>query len=149
MLNARVLIVEDDPAIRGLLSTLLEREAIGFDVANDGQQALERLGEHRYGLVLLDLMLPRVDGYQILEALKLLPERPVIIVMSAFDQITHGKFDPELVSALIKKPFDIHEIAQVVRSILAQITSKSNGTTSATPSPVPPPERVPPRATDN
>lgn len=148
MLNARVLIVEDDPAIRGLLAALLEREAIGFDTAADGAQALQRLSEHQYGLVLLDLMMPRVDGFQLLDAVGLLPERPVVIVMSAFDQVTYGKFDPELVSAVVKKPFDIHEIAQVVRSILAQI-SRGNGSAATAPSPAPPQERVPPRATEN
>ena len=58
-----VLVVEDDPDVRSALNDLLEAEGYEVETASNGKEALERLAEHRPGLVLLDLMMPVMSGW--------------------------------------------------------------------------------------
>src|SRR5207248_10228137 len=83
----RVLVVEDDAAIRGMLTTALRREPLVVDGAQDGVGALEKLAAETYNVIVVDLMMPRLDGYGFLEAFRhlTLPLRPVVFVMTAYD----------------------------------------------------------------
>jgi adenylate cyclase len=84
-----ILIVDDDETNRDLLSRRLEREGHTFDMAENGREALEQLGQSTYDLVLLDIMMPVMDGYATLraiesdEALRKIP----VIMLSALDQV--------------------------------------------------------------
>lgn len=105
---ATVLIVEDDEAARNALETRLS--AVGYRVlaAKDGVEALSLLEAPEVGLVLLDLTLPRLDGYRLLELMQKDPtlrEIPVIVT-------TGASYDRRLAScaAYLKKPFDFHEL---------------------------------------
>ena len=64
----RILIVEDDVAIRGMLTAALGREALTVDTACDGIAALEKLATAAYAVIIVDLMMPRMDGYAFLDA---------------------------------------------------------------------------------
>ncbi len=66
MSQARALVVDDDDPIRTLLATLVEYQGYDVETARDGEQAIQRLDADGYSLVLLDLMMPRVDGYAVL-----------------------------------------------------------------------------------
>ena len=86
-----VLIVEDDAETReAVIAMLNELGVTEIEIANDGEQALEALEHRQYGALLLDLMMPRVDGYEVLRALRSethrRPDR--VIVMSAHAQST-------------------------------------------------------------
>lgn len=80
-----ILIVDDEPDIRGFLSAVLADEGFAVRSAGDGSQALEALASSRPALVILDLMMPQVSGLQVLEALQARPEtaRIPVIVLSA------------------------------------------------------------------
>ena len=81
-----VLVVEDDTATRDAVVAMLDELGVTeIETANDGQQALELLEQRKFGTLLLDLMMPRVDGYEVLRALRNgTSERPDrVIVMSA------------------------------------------------------------------
>ena len=83
-----LLVVDDNEMNRDLLSRRLERQGYRVTVAVDGRQALEILNREQFNLVLLDIMLPEVNGYQVLEQLKankLLSHIPVIIT-TALDE---------------------------------------------------------------
>jgi two-component system, OmpR family, response regulator len=111
-----VLIVDDDPDVRGILGTVLRHLSLSVDVASDGMTALALLAEHRYAVVLLDLMMPDVDGFTVLEAIHGagVAEPPVVIVVSGADRALLNRVDSDRVHGVIRKPFEPQEIAEVV-----------------------------------
>jgi DNA-binding response OmpR family regulator len=62
----RALVVDDDDPIRAMLTKLMERQNLHVDQARDGEEAIARIGEDGYSVILLDLMMPRVDGFGVL-----------------------------------------------------------------------------------
>ncbi len=68
--RARVLVADDDRSIRQLVSTIVRRESFTVDSAADGLEAIENLKQHAYAVLLLDLMMPRMDGFGVIEWLK-------------------------------------------------------------------------------
>jgi|GEM_PF-259510 len=115
----RVLIVEDEEAIRSLLFTVLRRRNVDVDLARDGLAAVEKLSRCNYSLILLDLMMPRMSGWQLLDYLRdnqVEERKPIIIVMTAgFDT---GNLDPRVVMSVIRKPFDLQLLTEVVMACL-------------------------------
>lgn len=113
----RVLVVDDDEPIRKLLSIVLKRRGVTSDHAIDGVDGLAKLGRCRYSLVLLDLMMPRMSGYEMLENLaNVAPElRPTVVVLTAGPR---PQLRPDLVLTLIRKPFDVDVVADVVIAAL-------------------------------
>lgn len=63
----RALVVDDDDPIRAMLAKVVERQNLVVDTARDGVEAIERIDARRYDLVVLDMMMPRVDGYGVLK----------------------------------------------------------------------------------
>lgn len=105
----RVLVVDDDPDIRELLFTALEDE--GFEVvpAGNGQEALAIIKTFRPDVIILDLMMPVMDGWQFAAELRALDEDiPLVLLSAARDLRTHA----EALSAaeIIEKPFDLSEL---------------------------------------
>ena len=109
------IICEDDPSIRALVQTVLRREGFDIDIAPDGAVAIQKLDERRYDVVILDLMMPGVDGYAVVQHVKKRwPERiPRIIIMTAVSEALRKDF-PEPVCMVLAKPFDIDKLASVV-----------------------------------
>lgn len=112
-----ILIVEDDTAIRTLMVAALKREALEVHTANDGVAALECLRVHDYAVILLDLMMPRLNGYELLESLDTVRPgaHPVIIVMTAFESTALRKLPSNRVQAILHKPFDVERVVELVR----------------------------------
>lgn len=110
----RVLVVDDDKAIRALLMTILRRRSIEADAAADGAEALERLQRCHYSLVLLDLMMPRQSGWDVLGEVARWPleRRPLIIVLTAGSE--PRALDSTLVAATVRKPFDVEMLVHTV-----------------------------------
>ncbi|HYC91184.1 MAG TPA: response regulator [Thermoanaerobaculia bacterium] len=112
----RVLVADDEDAIRTLVSHTLRRA--GFDPveASDGQHAIERLDAGRFDAVVLDLMMPRVDGFGVVEHLIETQPRMMekTVVMTAFPE-TAAKQRLHHLCCIISKPFDLDELLQVVR----------------------------------
>jgi len=117
----RILVVDDDDAIRRLLFTILRRRGLAVDAAKDGAEALEQLERFRYALVLLDLMMPRVNGWEVLRHLerRSRAERPVVIVLTAGAE--PRDFNPDLVAGSIRKPFEIDLLLDAVEACIAAI----------------------------
>lgn len=65
----RALVVDDDDPIRTMLAKVVERQDLAVDTARDGVEAIDRIDEDGYSLIVLDLMMPRVDGYGVLKHL--------------------------------------------------------------------------------
>jgi two-component system, OmpR family, response regulator len=115
-LTARVLIVEDDVLICRLLQTVLGREGLDVEATGDGSEALEWIRSGRFGVVVLDLMLPGLSGYEVLAScVSLPPPRPMFLVTTAFDTAFLRRLDPAIVEAVVTKPFDVPVLATIVR----------------------------------
>jgi CheY-like chemotaxis protein len=117
-LEKRILIVDDDDPIRALLVTVLRRRSFRADAARNGVEALEHLAKCRYALVVLDLMMPLMNGYEVLEHLKEMPPatRPLVLVLTA--GLEQRRFDTKLVVGTIQKPFDIELLVDTVAGCL-------------------------------
>lgn len=110
----RILIVDDDDAIRALLSTVLKRRGLRVDTARNGVEAVTKLGERRYSLMLLDLMMPLMSGYQVLEHIadESAASRPMVLILTAGLEPRH--FDTTFVVGTIHKPFDVELLVDTV-----------------------------------
>ena len=112
----KILVVDDDDAIRMMVERVLAREQFDVESARDGFEAIEKLTRNDYATVLLDLMMPRVDGHGVLRFLEeKLPEAPPVIVMTA-----NAHSAPEAAAAgpvfrVLSKPFDIRQLVNHVR----------------------------------
>jgi DNA-binding response OmpR family regulator len=113
----RALVVEDDPAIRRLVEKLLTRRNIAIDLAADGRTAIERLREQRYSVLILDLMVPELDGFEIIEFLKREQMNVPVAVVSAVSQQALTKLDLDVVKLVISKPFDVDEFTKGILSL--------------------------------
>jgi DNA-binding NtrC family response regulator len=117
--NGRILIADDEEVMRDVLSTLLSSESYKVDLAASGSQALEMIRDKDYSVVLLDLMMPGLDGLQVLEEMKKIDGSPVAVVLTAFASIDRavkatklGAFD------FITKPFKNDELLLAVKNAI-------------------------------
>jgi DNA-binding response OmpR family regulator len=116
MSHAQVLIVDDDPAVRQIMTALLRRDGVECDVAADGESAMRMLGASEYRAVVLDLLMPRVDGRSVVAFMRERGiETPVIVVSAISD--AHD-LDPGIVRVAMQKPFDPRELRTVVNAVL-------------------------------
>lgn len=112
----RALICEDDPAIRALVRTVVTREGFEAELAVDGREGMEMIRRACYDVILLDLMMPGVDGYGVIEFIK--SEQPStirkIVIMTASTDAIRSAF-PEPVCTLLAKPFDLTTLTAALR----------------------------------
>lgn len=114
----RILVVDDEPMVREVLVTYLEREGYAVDQAADGKAALEIAASAKPDLIILDVMLPEVDGFAVLTRLRQTSSVPVILV-------TARTAEPDRIVGLelgaddyVVKPFSPREVVARVRSVL-------------------------------
>ena len=123
--NTRVLVCEDDSAIRTLVELLLRRSGYSVDVTTDGSAAIDALARHIYDAVVLDLLMPCTSGYEVLEFLR--KNRPQllsrVIVTTAFPKAFGEDFP---IAALVHKPFDIEELESLVRRTASDTPSHAS-----------------------
>jgi len=115
--NGRVLVVDDEEIVREVLGVLLTGENYKVDFASNGAEALEKVRAGEYSVVLLDLMMPDMDGFEVLGEFKKLENAPVAVILTAFASIEKavkatklGAFD------FITKPFKNDEILLAVKN---------------------------------
>src|SRR5881296_4642421 len=125
--DAPVLVVDDDPKILGLVRTYLQREGLGVVTAGDGSVALDEIRRARPRLVVLDLMLPGLDGMSVLRQLRQESDVPVLILSargSTPDRvygITEGADD------YLGKPFSPAELVVRIKAILRRSGAEAPG----------------------
>jgi CheY-like chemotaxis protein len=122
----QILIADDDLSVRNLLALLARRAGFDVDEAADGQVALEKLRENDYVVLLLDLMMPHLDGYAVVAELRGKRRRPAVIVVTAFPaNAVDQRLDPDVVDAVIHKPFDVDMISGVISSLAAAVQQRT------------------------
>ncbi len=119
MPTSTVLVVDDEASIRRTLREILEYEDLGVEEAEDGDEALQKLRDGRYDVVLLDIKMPKRDGMEVLEILSAeMPELPVVMISghadikTAVDATKMGAFH------FIEKPPDLNRLLVTVRNAL-------------------------------
>ncbi len=114
----KILIVDDDNNIAELVSLYLVKECFDTKICNDGESALEAFDSYEPSLVLLDLMLPGIDGYQVCRSIRSKSQTPVIM-LSAKGEVFDKVLGLELgADDYIEKPFDSKELVARVKAVL-------------------------------
>ena len=116
----RALIVEDDPAIRKLVEKLLLRKGITVETAHDGRQAIDKLRSENYSVVILDLMIPELNGFQVIDFVKTNQIKVPIAVVSAVSHQALAKLDLDVVKLVISKPFDVDEFTKKIYALCCE-----------------------------
>ena len=120
-MGARILVVDDSATIRKVVSTILTARSYEPVLAEDGQVALEVLGQEPVDLILLDFVMPRMNGYQFCRALRGHPEHrhlPIVLMSAKGDKI-RGRFVQQTGAAdAITKPFDARGLIAVIEGAL-------------------------------
>ena len=84
------------------------------DQATDGREALDLLGTNKYEVVLLDLVMPNIDGIHVLDAIHASPVQPVVLVVTGADRSQLGQLDSGRIHGIVRKPFDSDELGDLV-----------------------------------
>ena len=121
MKRATILIVDDDELRCELLAELLEDEGFETRIALDGQEGLEDLAEQRPDLILLDIIMPRIDGVRFLQRLPSVsasPSPPVIVISGSIDSVGGRSLEELGVSSVVRKPVDPVELIEQIHALL-------------------------------
>ena len=121
----KILIVDDDNNIAELISLYLTKECYDTRIVNDGEEALIAYEQYNPNLILLDLMLPGIDGYQVCREIRTKSNVP-IIMLSAKGEIFDKVLGLELgADDYILKPFDLNEVLVRIEVVLRRISANS------------------------
>jgi len=121
----RALVVEDDPAIRKLVEKLLSRRGIIIDSAHDGREAIAKLDGGDYSIVVLDLMMPEANGYEVISHMKSKRLTMPVVVVSAVSQQALANLDFDVVKMVISKPFDVHDFTEKIAALCGSPPSQA------------------------
>ena len=115
---ARILLVDDEQAVQKLLSYPLRKEGYDVVAAHDGREALDRFAEQRFDLVVLDLMLPKLDGIEVCRRLRSRSQVPIIMLTAKDDEIDKVVGLEMGADDYITKPFSVREFRSRVKAAL-------------------------------
>jgi len=116
----RVLVVDDDAVTRELLGFSLRRRSLTVDEARDGHEALALMKNHQYAVIVLDLLMPGLDGAGVLAGMDGpdLTSPPVVLVITAADRREIARLDPRRIHGIMRKPFDPEDLEIAVSRAL-------------------------------
>ena len=123
MKKQRILIVDDDENIAELISLYLMKECFETEIANDGESALIKVKTFMPNLILLDLMLPGIDGYEVCQRIRKTQNTPIIMLSAkgeVFDKVLGLKMGAD---DYIMKPFDSNELVARVNAVLRRASA--------------------------
>ena len=133
MAKQKILIVDDDNNIAELISLYLMKECFDTMIVEDGEKALEQFGQFQPNLILLDLMLPGIDGYQVCREIRRTSNVP-IIMLSAKGEVFDKVLGLELgADDYIIKPFDSKELVARVKAVLRRTQTQAASLAAALP----------------
>jgi DNA-binding response OmpR family regulator len=116
--SSTILLVDDEDAVQKLLAYPLERDGFRVVQARDGEEALARFSEERFDLVVLDLMLPKLDGLEVCKRLRASSSVPIIMLTARDDELDKVLGLELGADDYITKPFSIREFRSRVRALL-------------------------------
>lgn len=123
-----ILVAEDEPSISGIVRMYLERAGYKVSVASDGQETIQHLNQRIPDLVILDLMLPKVDGFTITRWLRERSDVPIIMLTSRREEIDRIAGLELGADDYVLKPFSPGELVSRVRAVLRRTRSSDQQT---------------------
>lgn len=114
-----VLVVDDHPDLREVLALILEHHGFQVMVAGDGREAVSQAERNRPDVVLMDLMMPRMDGYEATAALNDHGETPIPVVAVTASQVDRGQLLARGFSELLRKPVRADDVLSTIRRLTA------------------------------
>ena len=124
-MSNEILIVDDEDRIRRLLKLYLERESFEIHEANDGNEAYRMAMEHDYACILLDLMLPEMDGITVASKLREHKETPIIMLTAKGEETNRVEGFESGADDYIVKPFSPREVVLRVKALLRRTQAVS------------------------
>lgn len=125
MAVGKILVVDDDPSICEVLRLYLEKDGYSVSIANDGETALKRFTEMPQDIMLIDIMLPKMDGNQLCREIRQISNVPIIMISAkeeTFDKVLALELGAD---DYIIKPFDAKEVIARIKAVLRRTKSKN------------------------
>ena len=113
-----ILIIEDEEAIQGVVKAFLEDEGYNVVLASDGLEGMEKFREYHPDLILLDLMLPKMNGFSVCEAIRKESQVPIIMLTALDDDNSQMKGFDALADDYITKPFSMPVVMKHIEAVL-------------------------------
>ena len=126
MTDTKILVIEDDPSVSDLLKIYFENEGYDVKVAADGMEGLSYFKLFSPDLVLLDIMLPKKDGWQVCREIREISSKPIIMVTAksdVFDKVLGLELGAD---DFVVKPFDIKELSARVKAVLRRCQANTH-----------------------
>jgi CheY-like chemotaxis protein len=127
---AKVLIVDDDPDMRLAIASVLSSRSYQIVEAGDGEEALRKLREEKPHIMLLDLLMPRMDGFAVIKEIKNNPDKgyphiPILVISSIREEASHRRYELEMghkldVDDYIEKPIEPFVLLERVEKLLSK-----------------------------
>lgn len=121
-----ILLVEDQEEIRNVVSKYIENEGYILYVAKDGFEALEKFNESDINLIVLDVMMPGIDGFEVLEEIRKISDVPVIMLTAKQEEIDKIKGFDLGADDYVSKPFSSRELMRRIKAILKRVYKEDN-----------------------
>src|SRR5947208_1196171 len=121
----RILVIDDDMELTGLLKEFLQREAYDVEFANNGRTGLEQATRNSYDLVVLDVMLPGMDGFEVLRRLRQTTKTPVVMLTARGEDVDRIVGLELGADDYIPKPFNPRELLARIRAVLRRTQPRS------------------------
>src|SRR4051794_24783110 len=125
--SARILLVDDEQAVQTLLTYPLRKDGYEVISAQDGQEALQRFAEQRFDLVVLDLMLPKLDGIEVCRRMRSHSQVPIIMLTAKGDEIDKVVGLEMGADDYITKPFSMREFRSRIKAALRRLRMLGTG----------------------
>lgn len=122
----QILVVEDQMEIRDIISKYLDKEGYGYYLAKDGFEALNIFNSQTIHLVLLDIMMPGIDGIEVLKEIRKISEVPVIMITAKQEEVDRLKGFNNGADDYVVKPFSVKELMLRIKRFLKRIYHESD-----------------------
>ena len=126
ILKERILIIEDETAIQSILAELLTDAGYSIEVAGDGLEGVTKFREKSFSLVLLDIMMPKIDGYTVCEMIRQKSNVPIIMLTALDEEEAQVKAFELKVDDYITKPFSVKLVLMRVEAVLRRIKERED-----------------------
>lgn len=125
-MSGKLLIIEDEAAIQSILSELLTDAGYTVEVAGDGLEGITKFREQSFSLVLLDIMMPKNDGYTVCEMIRRESKTPIIMLTALDEEEAQVKAFELKVDDYITKPFSVRLVRMRVEAVLRRVQEREN-----------------------
>ena len=125
-MKERILIIEDETAIQSILSELLTDAGYNIEVADDGLEGITKFREKPFSLILLDIMMPKIDGYTVCEMIRQESNVPIIMLTALDEEEAQVKAFELKVDDYITKPFSVKLVLMRVEAVLRRIKERED-----------------------